>query len=516
MELAIIAGLGALGWAFSAKGTQPRSECQNTSSVIFTETDFPFGTDVEATIALDADVERTRRHVSRYNQQFQPFDTSDKTAHMVNQRRMELFSGAEETWSRKSEKPQLFQPFEKKVAIGSGGTAKSADALYNPQDLLDRNVFGSKMNNILPFEQTRVGPGLGVGMDVPSADGLHSRFRVLPTDALESYKVNQLPGRAPSGAASVTNGGRRFDTFTQSKPSLVDHTPNRGAGKTQTYNGQVWQTMPENRPTKSTGTSTWYTGTGVSTLGNKSHASMGSCHVQREKKTLESTPLLQSRSVLLAPTETSTEYDKFDNGTNRQEAGELGVTGVSNMRKQRYTREGYNLKQRKDPLGAQHMAGGVSATARAITADGCYVVKETARDCAPGPNVIPGAHAITSGTTRVSEIEVSGLRERSVCSTTGTSSYLKKNSRSRHYALGKGRETQGQCQTGALLGGLTTELSQAGRVQRKVMDNAFCKPLAGHAKYAIQDAGPGCSKSKKKVPSEDPRTQTLGLGLVCQ
>lgn len=512
MELAIIAGLGALGWAFSAKGTQPRAECQNTSSVIFTETDFPFETDVEATIALDADVERTRRHVA----QFQPFDTSDKTAHLVNQRRMELFSGAEATWSRKSEKPQLFQPSEKRVAVGSGGTAKSADILYNPQDLLDRNVFGSKMNNILPFEQTRVGPGLGVGMDVPSADGLHSRFRVLPVDALESYKVNQLPGRAPSGTAPVSNGGRRFDTFTQSKPCLVESAPNRGAGKTQSYNGHVWQTMPENRPTKSTGTSTWYTGTGVSTLGNKSHASVGSCHVQREKKALEATPLLQSRSILQAPTETASGYDKFDNGTNRQDAGELGVTGTSNMRKQRHTTDGYNLKQRKDPLGAQQMAGGVSATARAITADGCYVLKETARDCAPGPNMIPGAHMITSGSTRVSEIEVSGLRETSVCSTTGTSSYLKKNSQSRCYALGKGRETQGHCQTGALLGGLTTELSQAGRVQRKHMDNAYCKPLVGHAKYAIQDAGPGCSKSKKKIPSEDPRTKTLGLGLVCQ
>ena len=510
MELAIIAGLGALGWAFSAKGTQPRNAYQNTPSVLTTETEFPFETDVEATIAIDADIERTRRHVS----QFQPFDTSDKTAHMVNQRRMELFSGTEATWSRKSEKPQLFQPSEKRVAVGSGGTAKSADALYTPQDLMDRNVFGSKMNNILPFEQTRVGPGLGVGMDVPSADGLHSQFRVLPVDALESYKVNQLPGRAPSGTAPVSNGGRRFDTFTQNQPSLVDTTPNMGAGKTQSYNGQIWQTMPENRPTRSTGTSTWYTGTGTSTLGNKSHADVGSCHVQREKKTLAETPLLKSRSVLLAPTETASGYDKFDNGTRRQDAGELGVTGVSNMRKQRYTREGYNLKQRKDRLGAQEIAGGSAATTRAIMADGCYVLKDTARESMT-PGVIAGSHIVNSGSTRVPEIEVSGLRENGVCYTTGQSHVLKKAMTTRTYALGRGRETQGHCQTGALLGGLTTELSQAGRIQRKHMDNAFCKPLVGHAKYAIQDAAPGCSKSNKKVPSEDPRTNTLGLGLVC-
>jgi hypothetical protein len=514
MELAIIAGLGALGWAFSAKGTPPRNENQNTPSIIpddSKQTDFPFDADVEGTVALDEDTARIRRHTS----QFEPFVTSDKTAHVNNQRRMELFSGADTTsWSRKSERPQLFQPFEKKVAVGSGGTAKSADPLYDPQDLVDRNVFGTKMNNILPFEQTRVGPGLGVGMDVPSTDGLHSQFRVLPTDALDAHRVNQLPGRAASGAAIVTNGGRRYDTFEQNKPSLVGYTPNMGAGKTQSYNGHVWMTMPENRPTKSTGTSKCYTGTGVSTLGNKVYAPLRGHHVQRADKCLPANPLLASRSVLLAPTETSTAYDKYEHGTNRQDAGELGVTGPSNVRKQMYAADGYTLKARKDRLCAPHVAGGAAATARAIMADGCYVIKDTTRDCT-APGMVPGAHVVNAGSTRVPELEVSGLRENSVCHTVGNSHYLKKKPSARCYALGRGRETQGRCGGGALLGGLTTELAQAGRIQRKRMANAFCKPPHGHALHAIQDATPGCSKSKKKVPSENPRTQTLGLGLVC-
>lgn len=61
------------------------------------------------------------------------------------------------------------------------------------------------MNNTSPVEKSLVGPGLGVGPDVPAYGGFQQLFRVKPNN-VGAYKLTTLPGR--SGPASDVTGGR--------------------------------------------------------------------------------------------------------------------------------------------------------------------------------------------------------------------------------------------------------------------------------------------------------------------
>jgi hypothetical protein len=61
------------------------------------------------------------------------------------------------------------------------------------------------MDNIGPVEKSQVGPGLGVGPNVPAYGGYQQLFRVKPTNVGE-YKLTSLPGR--HGVGGDITGGR--------------------------------------------------------------------------------------------------------------------------------------------------------------------------------------------------------------------------------------------------------------------------------------------------------------------
>ena len=63
-----------------------------------------------------------------------------------------------------------------------------------------------RMNNLSPIEKQLVGPGLGVGPEVPAFGGNQQLFRVNPEN-VGAYRLTTLPGR--SGPAFDVNGGRR-------------------------------------------------------------------------------------------------------------------------------------------------------------------------------------------------------------------------------------------------------------------------------------------------------------------
>ena len=73
-------------------------------------------------------------------------------------------------------------------------------------DLSNRQYVTNKMNNLQPIERRRVGPGLGVGSNVPAAGGFHQYFRVLPNNINEE-RLTTLEGRTGPAAAIVKSGG---------------------------------------------------------------------------------------------------------------------------------------------------------------------------------------------------------------------------------------------------------------------------------------------------------------------
>ena len=239
MELAIIAAVALVGWSLSPAGISRRR--QNTPSVHvgyaddseISTAEYPFDPETEHQELLDSDTRKIQRHIQGTRAVLQEYAKSDKTAAVDTQRKMELFTGNDLSWKKKQDVPRLFDPNDTRIASGvsSGGASLSVTS-YDPSVLKDRNVFGSTMNNALPFAQERVGPGLGVDENVPSADGLHPQFRVLPTHMMNAYRTNQLPGRSSAGASQIASGSRRFDTFQQTQPSLVNHVPNPGPGRT--------------------------------------------------------------------------------------------------------------------------------------------------------------------------------------------------------------------------------------------------------------------------------------------
>lgn len=79
-----------------------------------------------------------------------------------------------------------------------GGKAVNGNPVYQ---MPNRENVSNQMRNLNPNPWMRIGPGIGVGPDVPAYGGYQQLARELPTNVNE-YKLTQLPGRmqAPPGS----------------------------------------------------------------------------------------------------------------------------------------------------------------------------------------------------------------------------------------------------------------------------------------------------------------------------
>jgi hypothetical protein len=146
--------------------------------------------------------------------QVMPFFTSGKTMNNnpeMNQRRMELYTGQNlvgfsesGTYKHKVESTNLFG-MTPQGRVTSGGTVGNAPGDTELQKA--RSINSMTHNNVLPAEQLRVGPGLGVGPEVAATGGFQQFYRQLPLNVNE-YKLTQLPGRLVPGAATALSGGK--------------------------------------------------------------------------------------------------------------------------------------------------------------------------------------------------------------------------------------------------------------------------------------------------------------------
>lgn len=491
MEVLLVAGLGLLGWSLSAPGKDHRR--QYTPPVHLRDDEYPFDPDMSNTL-LDEDTKRIKEHVKKTRANIDawrhgPFQADDKTAAVDTYRKLDLFTGTNETsWKHKEAYQPLFEPDEKKTYVTSGGKSASVDPMYDERDYVDRNVFIGKMNNVLPFEQQRVGPGVGYDADVPSADGLHSTFRVMPTHAMNEHRINQLPGRSASGAAIVTHGSKRYDEFHQKAPSLVNNTPNIGPGRTS-FQGQRVNPTVDHKPTKSDGVNTgeYTVTTSGATYHNAGTQTRAAMHTQKDQ--LDGLPVTTSGSTWAHAT-----YDGCGTNLRDMKAGPL-VYSPEDL-----------------------FTGSMSSHARGPAQDTSFVMKPTARSSETP--YVTGAKAVNAmGTIRYDSLEASNARELQTCHNTGASSYLKGHSRRAGYVMGAGRETENIVSHGALhTGGTYQDAPKTrNRRHRKNVYDEVKAPHGAHAPFAIQRESPGEMLVNRKVPSINPRTlpQNMGLGLVC-
>jgi hypothetical protein len=116
-------------------------------------------------------------------------------------------------------------------------------------DFRDRPYVSGKMNNLSPAEKELVGPGLGVGADVPAYGGYQQVFRVKPNN-VGAYRLTTLPGR--SGPAFDHTGGKvaQIGELTQDRPETTAFLPVRRPevrGRAQGLDGR--QVRPSHQKT---------------------------------------------------------------------------------------------------------------------------------------------------------------------------------------------------------------------------------------------------------------------------
>jgi hypothetical protein len=101
-------------------------------------------------------------------------------------------------------------------------------------DLYGRENITNKMNNVPPIERMNVGPGLGVGPDVPATGGFQQFFRVLPNNINEE-RLTTLPGAEGPPNPVVKNGLTTMGEITHAaKPIKAWHrdpSQNRAQGQ---------------------------------------------------------------------------------------------------------------------------------------------------------------------------------------------------------------------------------------------------------------------------------------------
>jgi hypothetical protein len=86
-------------------------------------------------------------------------------------------------------------------------------------DLYNRQYVTNKMNNLAPVERRQVGPGIGIGAEVPAAGGFQQYFRVLPNNINEE-RLTTLEGRNGPMDSFVKNGAPQMGEVThQAKAS---------------------------------------------------------------------------------------------------------------------------------------------------------------------------------------------------------------------------------------------------------------------------------------------------------
>jgi hypothetical protein len=135
----------------------------------------------------------------------------------VSSTKMNVFTGSNMmehgTKSCRAEPENLFQPLSGLSHINGAPNV----------DMKQRYDGGTTMNNVLPFEQKRVGPGMNVTSDVDAKGGFHQYFRVLPQNVGE-YKKNNFKQRMIPGKQAVTMRSELPNVEAPNIPTYYEYT----------------------------------------------------------------------------------------------------------------------------------------------------------------------------------------------------------------------------------------------------------------------------------------------------
>ena len=226
MELLAIAGIIGYGLYNSQEGREPRQDRNNYAGIlgsgngVHEEYDTK-PTDMVRKYRKKAEKRWKKAQVPKESgiitpnmrpSEVMPYFTSGKSMNTntdYKQRKMELFTGdvlegtsVSGTYKHKREADTMFG-MTPQGRVGSSGTVGNAPG--DAELAKARSITARTHNNVLPSEQLRVGPGLGVGPEVAATGGFHQFYRQMPLNVNE-YKLTTLPGAVVPGG--TTMGGK--------------------------------------------------------------------------------------------------------------------------------------------------------------------------------------------------------------------------------------------------------------------------------------------------------------------
>lgn len=150
-----------------------------------------------------------------------------------------IFPETEPIYEERILESRVEVPSKREVASFSDIGIQSRSGGQELLGMRDRMYDRGIMNNLSPIEKQLVGPGLGVGADVPAVGGYQQMFRVNPINVGE-YRLTTLPGR-PGPAVDIT-GGRPavVGELGHNRPEKTAYLPSRlpmMAGRAQGMTG---------------------------------------------------------------------------------------------------------------------------------------------------------------------------------------------------------------------------------------------------------------------------------------
>lgn len=126
-----------------------------------------------------------------------------------------------------SEERQLTSPQVAETATFADIVPQTRSSGGEVLDMKDRFATGLNVhNNLASIPKQQVGPGLGVGADVPAVGGFQQMFRAIPEN-VGAYRLTTLPGRAGPGFDPRGGRGQNRPIVGNNKPEKTAFLPDR-------------------------------------------------------------------------------------------------------------------------------------------------------------------------------------------------------------------------------------------------------------------------------------------------
>jgi hypothetical protein len=228
MDLLIVGGIAMLGYELNKKKNKSPRKGDDRQEGIYEK--YPLESSHEIEKNKKNMQERMNRHfndpktIGDHN--LKPFFKSEKTQNTNNDfkdRRLSMFTGNNNIeFAHKKETFTMFNPQKDYDVRGSKAQRSDIDR-YVPTDI---------QTNVLPFEQIKVGRGIGIQSDVSASGGFHSHFRIKPNN-VNDYRKNQFENRVIVGR------------------SLQEKIDKHTVGHVQDYDKTVYQCQRPTMPIKS-------------------------------------------------------------------------------------------------------------------------------------------------------------------------------------------------------------------------------------------------------------------------